>query len=320
MSGSRSDIPSPRRIGFLLIPGFALMSYASSIEPLRAANRLAGRAVYDWRHFSPAGATVASSTGALVPVDGDLSAAGNLDMLVVCAGGDRIDFAEAATLGRLRRLARRGVAMAGVSGGPVVLARAGLLDGFRCTVHWEHAAAFVEEFPALFPTGALFEIDRGRLTSAGGIAALDMMHAVIEGDHGAALAGRVNDWFLQTGIRQGGGAQRMDPRLRLGLADERVARVVAAMEARIEDPVPRAELAALAGLSLRQLERLFSVALGTGVAAHYLGVRLDRARSLLRQTAMPVAEVALACGFSAPAHFARAYRRRFGQSPRVQRG
>lgn len=316
----KSDITAPRRIGFLLIPGFALMSYASSIEPLRAANRLAGRTVYDWRHFSPAGQAAASSTGALVPVDGDLSAAGGLDMLMVCAGGDRIDFAEPATLARLRRLARQGVAMAGVSGGPVILARAGLLDGFRCTVHWEHAAAFAEEFPALAPTGALFEIDRGRLTSAGGIAALDMMHAVIEGDHGAALAGRVNEWFLQTGIRQGGGAQRMDPRLRLGLADARVARVVAAMEARIEDPLSREDLAAMAGVSLRQLERLFMTALGRGVAAHYLDVRLDRARSLMRQTGMPVGEVALACGFAAPAHFARAYKRRFGHAPRAQRG
>ena len=319
MMMTEGDISTPRRVGFLLIPGFALMSYASSIEPLRAANLLSGRMLYDWRHYSPDGRPAPASTGMAVPVEGAVGAAADLDLLLVCAGGDRIDFAESAVLAQLRRLARQGVRMGGISGGPVVLARAGLLAGFRCTVHWEHAAAFAEEFPGLALTGSLFEIDRGRLTSAGGIAALDMMHAVIEAEHGAALAGRVIEWFLQSGIRQSGNPQRLDPRLRLGLADRRLAAVISVMEARIEEPATRDELAAAAGLSLRQLERLFRAALGMGVAAYYQGVRLDRARSLLRQTGMPVAEVALACGFTAPAHFARAFRARFGRAPREAR-
>ncbi|TDP43391.1 AraC family transcriptional regulator with amidase-like domain [Zavarzinia compransoris] len=315
-----SDLALPHRFGFLLLPGFALMSYASTVEPLRAANLLAGRGLYAWRHFSPDGQAVRASTGMAVAVDGGLPRRAEIDTLIVCAGGNRIDFQAPAVLSRLRLLARQGVRLGGVSGGPVVLARAGVLDGYRCTVHWEHAAAFREEFPRLNLTGTLYEIDRGRLTCAGGIAAIDMMHALIGRDHGPGLAAQVNEWFLQNRIREGGSAQRMDPGDRLGLADPRLARVIAAMEARIEEPLPRDALAALAGLSPRQLERLFSAALGMGPGRYYQNLRLERARSLLRQTALTVAEIAVACGFVSPAHFSRAYRALFGVAPRDTRG
>lgn len=317
MNTTNSDIP--HRFGFLLLPGFALMSYASSVEPLRAANLLAGRRLYDWGHFSPDGQPVTASTGMALAVEGGPAAA-RVDTMIVCAGGNRIDFAETGVLSSLRQWARRGWRLGGVSGGPVVLARAGVLDGYRCTVHWEHAQAFREEFPGLRLTGTLYEIDRGRLTCAGGIAAIDMMHAVIGHDHGPGLAHQVSEWFLQNRIREGGATQRMDPGDRLGLTDARIARVIAAMEARIEDPLTRDELAALANLSARQLERLFAAGLGLGPGRYYQNLRLERARSLLRQTAMSVAEVAIACGFVSPAHFSRAYRQLFGIAPRDARG
>jgi transcriptional regulator GlxA family with amidase domain len=188
----------PMRVGFLLLPDFALMSYASAVEPLRAANRLAGRELYAWRHVSLDGETATASNGATIRADHSVGERIELDALLVCAGGNPALFSHPPTYRWLRTLARRGVAVGGVSGGAYVLARAGLLDGYRATIHWEHIPAFSEEFPHLAVERSLFVIDRDRWTCAGGIAALDLMHALIERDHGHALAAAVSEWYLHT--------------------------------------------------------------------------------------------------------------------------
>ena len=144
----------------------------------------------------------------------------------------------------LRRLARRGVTIGGISGGPYILAKAGLLDERRATLHWEHLPAFREAFPDIEVVPSLFEIDGNRITCSGGISALDMMVALIERDHGRQLAASVGDWFLHTHIREGIGPQRMDLRYRLGVADEKLIGVLRSMEMSIETPQPRAALAA----------------------------------------------------------------------------
>jgi transcriptional regulator GlxA family with amidase domain len=309
----------PPTIGILLVPGFALMSYASAVEPLRAANRLAGRELYKWRHISIDGRPAEASNGATIVCDHGIGEAVELDALFVCAGGNPALFVHEPTLKWLRGLARKGVRMGGVSGGSYVLARAGLLRGYRFTIHWEHIPALAEEFPHLPAASTLFEIDRDRLTCAGGIAALDMMHALIEADHGGELAAAVSDWFLHSQVRLGSGPQRMTLRERFGVTHPGLLRALERMEAHIEAPASRRDLAAAAGLSARQLERLFQGHLGSTIGEHYLKVRLDRARALLRQTTMPVLEIAVACGFVSASHFSRSYRSRFGSSPRAER-
>lgn len=310
---------SPQVVGFLLVPGFALMSYASAIEPLRAANRLAGRELYAWRHVSVDGAAVQASNGLGILADHRIGDDVYLDALFVCAGGNPALFDHQPTLAWLRRLAQRGVKIGGVSGGPYILARAGLLHGYRCTIHWEHVPAFVEEFPDLELTRTLYEIDRDRLTCAGGIAALDMMHVLIERAHGHDLAAQVSEWFLQTETRLGSGPQRMSLRERYGVASPRLLTALAYMEMHLEEPVSRDELASAAGVSVRQLERLFADHLGTTIGDHYLRLRLKRAQSLLRETTLPVIEVAVACGFVSASHFSRAYKSRYGRSPKAER-
>jgi transcriptional regulator GlxA family with amidase domain len=306
-------------IGVLLVPGFSLMSYAVTIEPLRAANSLSGRELYRWCNICLDGAAARASNGTMILADRRVGDDLELDMLLVCAGGNPTVFDDRPTFRWLRSLARRGVRIGGVSGGPYVLARAGLLSGHRFTVHWEHIPALVEEFPDLTVSDTLFEIDRDRLTCAGGIAALDMMHALIEADHGHRLASAVSDWFLHSQVRLGSGPQRMTLRERFGVTHPRLLRVLEHMEARIEEPASRAALAAVAGLSPRQLERLFQVHLGSTIGEHYLGVRLERAQTLLRQSTMPVLDVAVACGFVSASHFSRSYKQRFGCSPRGER-
>lgn len=306
-------------IGILLVPGFALMSYASAIEPLRAANRLAGRELYRWRHVSIDGQPAEASNGATILCDHGIGDKVELDALFVCAGGNPALFEHGPTLRWLRTLARKGVRMGGVSGGPYLLARAGLLRGYRFTLHWEHIPALAEDFPDLTVSNTLFEIDRDRLTCAGGIAALDMMHALIEADHGTRLASAVSDWFLHSQVRLGSGPQRMPLRERFGIAHPGLLRALGMMEANVEAPVSRSDLAAAAGLSARQLERLFQAHLDSTIGEHYLKVRLDRAQALLRQTTMPVLEIAVACGFVSASHFSRSYKQLFGSSPRAER-
>jgi transcriptional regulator GlxA family with amidase domain len=257
-----------------------------------------------------------ASSGVRVLADSHVGETVGVDTVMVCAGGNPALFDDAATFGWLRGLARRGVRLGGVSGGPWILARAGVLGGYRATIHWEHLPAMAEAFPTLELKRTLFELDRDRLTCAGGVAALDMMVDLIEQDHGRTLAAAVAEWYLRTEMRSGGTAQRMQARERFGVSNERLLRTLAYMEAHLEEPASKEQLAAVAGVSIRQLERLFVQHLGASPAERYMQIRLDRARTLLRQTTLSVMEAAVACGFVSPSHFARAYRARFGISPR----
>ena len=310
---------SPQTIGFLLVPGFALMSYAAAIEPLRAANLLSGKELYRWWHAAPGCKPVMASNGVAIITDCGTDKHRNANMKFVCAGGNPATFDDRSVFGWLRRLARKGVAIGGISGGPYIVAKAGLLDQRRATLHWEHLPAFREAFPDIEVVPSLFEIDGNRITCSGGISALDMMVALIERDHGRQLAASVGDWFLHTHIREGMGPQRMDLRYRFGVADETLIGVLRSMEMSLETPQPRATLAREAGISLRQLERLFEHHLGRGIHRHYRFLRLERARQLLRETTLPVLDVALATGFASSSQFARAYRRAFGEAPSATR-
>ena len=306
---------TPTSVGFLLVPGFALMSYAAAVEPLRAANLLSGRELYRWWHAAPGGKPVTASNGVAILPDCGTSTERAADMVLVCAGGNPALFDDKSAFAWLRRLARKGVTIGGISGGPYILAKAGLLGGARATLHWEHLPAFREAFPDVEVVPSLFEIDGNRITCSGGISALDMMVALIERDHGRQLAASVGDWFLHTHIREGFGPQRMDLRYRLGVADEKLVAVLRAMETNLETPLARGALAHEAGVSLRQLERLFHRHVGHGIHAHYRMLRLDRARQLLRETTLPVLDVALATGFGSSSQFARAYAKTFGEPP-----
>ncbi|MEZ5827955.1 MAG: GlxA family transcriptional regulator [Hyphomicrobiales bacterium] len=305
----------PQTVGFLLVPGFALMSYAAAIEPLRAANLISGRELYRWWHAAPSNEPVTASNGVAIIPDCGTDTDRAADMVFVCAGGNPATFNDKRTFAWLRRLARKGVTIGGISGGPYIVARAGLLNERRATLHWEHLPAFREAFPDVQVVPSLFEIDGNRITCSGGISALDMMVALIEREHGRQLAAAVGDWFLHTHIREGFGPQRMDLRYRLGVADEKLVRVLGAMERNLETPLSRDTLARQAGISLRQLERLFHVHVGHGIHQHYRWLRLERARQLLRETTLPVLDVALATGFASPSQFARAYRNAFGEPP-----
>ena len=305
------------RVGFLLIPEYALMSHASAVEPLRAANLLSGAPLYEWIYIAPTGDRVASSAGAETPCAATVAAPPPVDLLLVVAGGRPEAFDHGPTFAYLRRAARTGVRLGGVSGGPVILARAGVMSGRHMTAHWEHAAGLAEYDPELMLSRALYVIDRDRVTCGGGAAPLDMMHALIAEAHGAKLAGAVSDWLLHTEIRPAGGAQRGGAAERWGVRHPKLIAAYEIMEGAIAEPLSREEISARLGISARQLGRLFTEKTGKGFSLAYRELRLSRARDLIRQTTLPITEIAYACGFASPSHFSSAYKAWAGVSPRA---
>ncbi len=310
---------APFRVGFLLIDGFALLSYSSAAEPMRAANHLAGQQLYDVRHIPVSGGRSVSSSGAVIEATAALDGDRDFDLVLVVAGGDPARFDDGRVFQWLRMMARRGVQIGGVSGGPVILARAGVMGGRRMTVHWEHAQTLAEITPTLLVERSLYVIDRDRLTCAGGTAALDMMHALITRQHGAAFARKVSDWFMHTEVRPSGGPQRAGLVERYGVSDPAVIQAIEMMENHVADPLNLDQLARLSGLGARQLNRLFREKLGASTMAFYRGLRLEKARNLLEQSVLNVTEIALATGFASSAHFSTAFKLRFGYSPRMHR-
>ena len=306
-------------VGFLLIPNFGILSYASAVEPLRVANLLSGKKLYRWSHISAGGQPSQASNGVSIEPDFRVGDRVQFDYLFVCAAGNPALFSDPPTLAWLQQLARHGVRVGGISGGPFVLARANLLDGYRVTIHWAHASALLEEFPDLDLRHSLFEIDRDRLTSSGGTSPLDMMHEVISQEHGNELALRVSDWIPLRHVHAGSRPQRMTLRERLGVSHDPLLRVIDLMERNLEQPLTRPELAASANVSLRQLDRLFRQDLRCTLGEHYVMLRLDRARDLLKQTSLSVLEIALATGFTSASHFSRKFKMRYGYGPRTER-
>jgi len=307
------------RIGFLLIPDFSMIGFASAVEPLRLSNRTKTETVYSGYTYSLDGEPVTASNGIPVVVDAPLSEATGLHIMFVCSGIRVRRYLEKPYLTVLRRMATHGTDVGGICTGSYILAKAGLLDDHRCTVHWENLAAFTEDFPDIDVTSELFEIDRNRYTCAGGTAALDMMLTIIGLQEGTRLAAEVADMMLHHRIRDGHEAQRMGLRSRLGIAHPKLLDVIEHMEANLEEPLSCAELAIQVGLSTRQLERLFSKYLNHAPTRYYLDLRLNRARFLLRQTSLPVLSVALAAGFVSASHFSKCYREHFKRTPSEER-
>lgn len=317
MFGATAD--RPLTIGFLLVPNFSMMAFASAVEPLRSANRLSGQELYRWRLYSADGAPVVASNGIAVMPHTSIRDAEPLGMAIVCAGLDVERYKDRIVLAWLRRLARSGCDVGALSTGAYILARAGLLEGRRCALHWESAPAFAEAFPNVSVSSEIFVIDGNFFTCSGGTAALDMMLYLIKTQHGHALATAVSEQFIHGQIRDHHDPQRMQLRARIGVAHPKLLAAVAAMEASIESPRSAAALARQARVSPRQLERLFRKYLGCTPTQYYLEVRLAHARQLLAQTSQSILAVALACGFVSASHFSKCFRAHYGFSPREAR-
>ncbi len=309
-----------RRFVFVLLNNFTMLCFACAVESLRIANRMAGKPLYTWDLVGEGGQTIACSNGIETKLHSDLSELNRDDTVLVCGG---IDVQAATTkkmLNWLRREARRGVTMGGLCTAGYTLAKAGLLDGKKATIHWENQDSFAEEFEDVTLTKSIFVIDGNRITTAGGTASIDLMLKIIADDHGEDLANAVADQLIYSSIRTDQDTQRLSIPTRIGVRHPKLSRVIQIMETAIEEPISPATLARDVGMSTRQLERLFRRYLNRSPKRYYMELRLQKARNLLMQTDMSVINVALACGFASPSHFSKCYRSHYNTTPYRERG
>ncbi len=316
----RANSTAEHQIVFLLLERFTLMAFAACVEPLRLANRVSGKPLYSWRLISETGGSVTCSNGTEITVKAGLEEIPKEAMIVVCGGVDVQRATSPAILAWLRKRARYGNVIAGICTGAWTLAKAGLLDGHRATIHWENRDALIEDFPEIDLTQSVFVIHGKRITSAGGTAPLDMMLTLITTTEGADLAHSIADQMIYSSIRTIRDTQRLSIPARIGVRHPKLARVIAFMENHIEDPVSPSDLATEVDMSTRQLERLFRRYLNRSPKRYYMELRLERARNLLMQTDMSVISVALATGFTSPSHFSKCYRAQYDTTPYRERG
>ncbi|WP_300724843.1 GlxA family transcriptional regulator [Pseudomonas sp.] len=308
-----------KTVGFLLLDQFTLMSLASAVEPLRMANQLAGQELYRWYTLSAEGVQVWASDGVPITPDASLEDAPPLDTVIVCGGIGIQHVVLREHITWLRAQARRSRQIGGVCTGSWVLAQAGLLDGFQCSVHWECLAALREAFPHVTVSARLFTLDRDRVTSSGGTAPLDMMLHLISRQHGQTLSTAISEMFLHERIRNEQDHQRIPLKHMLGTQQPKLQEIVTLMEDNLEEPIELDVLAKNMGFSRRQLERLFQKYLNCSPSRYYLKLRLIRARQLLKQTRISIIELSSVCGFVSTQHFSKCYRESFGIAPRDER-
>jgi transcriptional regulator GlxA family with amidase domain len=310
---------APRRFVFLLLDKFTMMNFAGAIEPLRLANHVAGEKLYSWA-LCGEGLEKTCSNGATFRLDLGLVEMERDDTVLVCGGVDIQKTTTKGVIGWLRREARRGITIGGLCTGSHTLAKAGLLDGKKATIHWENQDGFAEEFEDVKLTKSVFVMDGNRWTTAGGISSIDLMLRIIAQDHGEDLANTVADQLIYSTIRTDQDTQRLSIPTRIGVRHPKLSQVIQMMEGNIEDPMSPADLAEEVGMSTRQLERLFRRYLNRSPKRYYMELRLQKARNLLMQTDMSVINVALACGFASPSHFSKCYRSHYNTTPYRERG
>jgi AraC family transcriptional regulator, glycine betaine-responsive activator len=307
------------RFAFLTLPNYSAIAVSNAVEPLRMANSLSGQPAYEWVIASLDGQPVAASNGLALSPTVALTEIGRADIVFVCGGVHVREAVSPSLLAALRRLGEQRLALGALCTGGYALARAGLLDRYRATIHWENLSALREEFPRVLISDQLFTIDRNRYTCSGGVAPLDLMLNLIESKLGTRIAQRVSEQFILDRIRSDRERQYVPLRAQVGVSHQSLIKVAELMEANIEKTLSLERIAKETGLSRRQIERLFKRHLNCVPKRYYLELRLKRARELLLQTAMPIMDITTACGFQSPPHFSKCYRKQFGYPPSVER-
>ena len=310
------------RLSIIVLPAFNIMTTMALIDPFRAANYLAGAPIFSWRFLTPNEGTVTASNGISLADVTPLSEAGSDedDIVFVSSSWTPEVYRDAEVLGWLRRQARRGATLGGIETGTFLLAYAGLLDGRRVTVHYEHMAVFRELFPSVLCAEDIFVVDGDRVTCCGGIASTDLALTIVADLHGLSLANDAARYIFHDRLRAGSEGQLPEHFEPVGHGvPETLRRAIVAMEHNLEVPLKMSAIGEAAGKSQRQLERLFLTHTGVTPVQYYLEVRLDRARGMVTQTDMPMMTIAMACGFASQDHFSRTYKHRFQMPPSMDR-
>ena len=311
--------PGMQRLGFLLVPNFSLIALSSAVDPLRLANMALGRRVFDYVTISARDEPVLSSDGIRVLPDQVMGESSKFDTVFVI-GPNPIPKQGYGEISRwLRKLAAQGIALGGIDTGSYFLAKAGLLNGYRCTIHWEDRQIMLEEFPQLIVSTRLVEIDRDRYTCSGGISPLELMTFMLRRPPGnRELAQQVSD-LLIAHQRNPDENQSLPLRYRYANLPKVLLDALELMESTVEEPLSLLEIADYLKISRRQLERLFQEFVNTTPARKYLEIRLARARLFILRSNRLIEDIATSCGFTATSHFITRYREIYSNTPQAER-
>ena len=315
-----SNVKFPRRFVFVLMENFTLLSFSSALDALRIANRMSGKTLYEWTFIGENEGVVSCSAGTQFKLDNSLIELHRDDTVLLCGGTSIQEATTKKLIGWLRREARRGLTIGGLCTAAYPMAKAGLLDEKKATIHWENQDSFAEEFLEVELTKTVFVCDGNRYTTAGGTSSIDLLLKIIADEHGEELANAVADQMIYSSIRTDQDTQRLSVPTRIGVRHPKLSKVIQMMEINIEEPISPSILAKDVGMSTRQLERLFRRYLDRSPKRYYMELRLQKARNLLMQTDMSVINVALACGFASPSHFSKCYRAHYDTTPYRERG
>lgn len=307
--------PDPVTVSFVLMKQFTMLAFTSAIEPLRVANQLAGRVLFRWHVYSEDGQPITCSNGLPVLPEGPLPAMADAGYVLVCGGVEPEAACTPALTDWIRAQWRHGRTVGGLCTGAYALARAGILDGRRFTLHWENLRSFAELFPTLTPDWQVYCIDDRIVTCAGGVAAADLVLKLIDDHLGPDLSQAVMNMCLMTRRRDAEDEQVTSLTSRLGNRNRHLLKAVSYLEDHLEETFSVEDCAQFVGVSWRQIERLFRANLGVTPIQYLAGLRLQHGRALLAETDMSVLDVAIACGYASSAHFSKSFRARFGVSP-----
>ena len=310
MQKPQKTVPQPLCYDFLLYPGFSAHGLANAVEPLRAANTFAGRSLYRWRFLSLTAEQVVSSSGLEVTTQRADRQEG--DMLFVIPSYGYLDHSGFIALRDLRRLARGYGTLVGLDTGPWLLAAAGLLDGYRATIHRDKFSDFEESFPKVEAQVARYVLDRDRITCPGAAACFDLVLHLITAQHGSAMGLELSRIFMMQDREE-------MPGLVQPAGDRLVDRVVGIMSRDLEQPCRIGEIAAEIGCSQRTLELRLRQRLGMSPRALYRRLKLAQVRKLLQETELSIAEISLRAGYENASAMARAFRAEFGLTPSALR-
>ena len=306
---------SPMHFSFLMMPEYTLSAFSNAIGILRMANRLSMRKLYSWSIHSLDGNPVTSSAGLKLAIDGSLDDAKFTNILMICGGYSIKKYCTKELIEGLRRISKRKIPLGGICTGTYALASAGLMDGYRCTIHWENIASFREEYPGLDISSGLFVIDRDRYTCSGGISSIDLFLHLVATIHGHQLVQQISEQFTCDRVRTENDTQRAPLKYLIGSSKPKLVDAVTLMESNLEEPLTLNEVSDYVGVSRRQLERLFKRYTQQSPIQFYYSLRLEKAHALLNETNMSVTEIATATGFNSVSHLSRQFKAKYNISP-----
>jgi len=310
------DTELPVRFAFVLIPRFNMMALTAVLEPLRVANYLSGRSLYEWSLVSPEGGTVVASNGMALDTVTLPEDDRRLDTIFVCGSWDSEHYEHRELFAWLRRHERMGVHLGAMDIGAYILARAGLLSGYRVAVLWYCIRAFSEAYPDTLAEERLFVRDRNRLTIAGGTAGMDAMLHDVSARFDARLAHEVADHVLHYPIRSVDSAQRNVVSGQKEIVHPVVRAAIRLMENHVEEPLSIPEVSMAVNVTQRKLERLFHKYMKRSAIGYYRVLRLQHALVLLTNTDLSIREISIACGYASLSHFAKSFAAQYGKRPR----